>query len=419
MLNPRVRSAINEYAQAFAQGAPFRHVVIDDFFQPEIAEELLQAFPGFAEQFAQNEMGELGGKAVRERVRELPAPYPDLDAWLQTPEFLETVGAITGISGLCYDADYVGGGTHENIDGQGLDMHIDFNYHPGTRQHRRLNLIVYLNPEWEQSWGGSIELAEDAWDEHNRNRKVVLPLFNRAVIFETTESSWHGFARIQLPADRKQLSRRSFAIYLYTNERPAEQTAPAHATVYVPSARPPELVARHTLSAADQQELDTRFAHARGQLRYLYEREKAFARQIGNLEQALAEARAAARPAVLGYARQLGAATGFWPDGWCASNAELTLELVAPSRTASARVWVPDALTEGFVLSIHCQGMSHQQEIRGGRVAEVKFPLRAAAGERVSLRFGANQHWVPAQSGASGDQRALAFRLLDLSLEHG
>lgn len=418
MLNPLVRTKLTGYAEAFAQATPFRHVVIDDFLLPAVAEDLLQAFPGFADQFALNEMGQVGGKAVRERVRDLRAPYPALDAWLQTADFLQTATAITGIADLCYDPDYVGGGTHENIDGQSLDMHIDFNFHPGTRQHRRLNLIIYLNHEWDEAWGGSIELAEDPWDVDNRNRRLVRPLFNRAVIFETTECSWHGFSRIKLPADRKHLSRRSFAIYLYTRERPPEQTAPSHATVYVPEARPPHLLAGHALTERDQMELDNRFAAARGQLRYLYEREKAFARQIENLEYALREARAAARLEILGFARQVGAAEGFWPDSWSPRAAQFTLELVADCRGAIARIWVPEALGSGFELHIDCNDASTVFRLRGGRVSELRLPLRARAGEQATIRFRANQDWIPGEAGSSSDQRALAFRLLDLTLQH-
>ena len=419
MLNPAVRAAVARHADAFRNALPFRHVVIDDFFEPAQAQALLQSFPGFDERYALNEMGQVGGKAVREAVRDLPAPYPQLDAWLQTPDFLGTVATITGIPDLLYDADYVGGGTHENVDGQGLDMHIDFNYHPGNRTHRRLNLIVYLNPEWEESWGGCIELAEDPWNPHNHNRKRVLPAFNRCVIFETNERSWHGFSRITLPDSHKQLSRRSFAIYLYTRERPVEDTAPPHATVYVPEARPERLVTGHTLDNDDVRELDNRFAGARGQLYYLYEREKEFTRQIGALEQALREAMSAMRVDVLGYARQTQAPQGFWPDGWARRHATLQLELVESCKALVARIWVPDALARDYELAIAAGAARETFRPRAGRVSELTVPLKARAGERVDVRFSANQDWVPSSTSDSGDARPLSFRLLDLRVVHG
>jgi hypothetical protein len=102
-----------------------------------------------------------------------------MDDLLQSPEFLALVGRITGIAGLRYDPWYFGGGTHENRQGQDLDPHIDFNYHPMTRQHRRLNLIIYLNEEWDDAWGGSLQLHRDPHLEPAEDQIVtVTPLLN-------------------------------------------------------------------------------------------------------------------------------------------------------------------------------------------------------------------------------------------------
>src|SRR5262249_41066998 len=153
------------------------------------------------------------------------------------------------------------------------DAHVDFNYHPRTKTHRRLNLIVYLNHEWDEAWGGTLELHSNPWNPATNRTLRVLPLFNRAVIFETSEVSWHGFSRIDLPADKKALSRKSFAIYLYTKERPRAETAAPHATIYVPDALPADLIAGKLLATEDVAELHGRFSRLRTQLRYLYDRE--------------------------------------------------------------------------------------------------------------------------------------------------
>ena len=84
---------------------------------------------------------------------------------------------------------------------------------------------------------------------------TITPLRNRCVIFETTERSWHGFPRIDLPPDRRQLTRRSFALYLYTRTRPAAETAAEHSTVYVERHLPQRFAAGRTLSAQDVDEL--------------------------------------------------------------------------------------------------------------------------------------------------------------------
>ena len=417
MFNPRVLAELDRYAEAFRNGSPFRHVVIDDFLQPDVARAMLEALPGFEARHAKNEVGEVGRKAVVPAVRELPAPYPQIDAWLQTEGFLDAVSRITGIPDLLYDPDYVGGGTHENVEGAGLNMHVDFNYHPRDQSHRRLNLIVYLNPEWEEDWGGALELARDPWDPEDRERIRILPAFNRAVIFETHEHSWHGFPTIELPEDRKQLTRRSFAIYLYTRERPAEESAPAHATVYVPDPPAAHLVPGYALRERDVAELAHGYRRVRNYLRNQYQREQDFSAQVGNLEHALREAQAAARIDLLGYARQVSAPQGFWPDGWVAREASVEVELVEACSAVTANIWVPDALADGIEVSIACNGVATTFALGSG-LADLRVPVAVEAGQRLAIAFAADRAWTPSDAGASADSRPLAFRLLQLRLAH-
>ena len=94
----------------------------------------------------------------------------------------------------------------------------------------------------------SIELHSNPWYPEADEVQSFLPLFNRALIFETNEYSWHGFKRIVLPEDRKHLSRKSFSIYLYTKDRPAEDVVAPHTTFYVPPPLPERVAAGVTLS---------------------------------------------------------------------------------------------------------------------------------------------------------------------------
>lgn len=284
-LNPAVIAAAAELAGQFARRDPFRHVVIDDFFAADFLSRLLDDFPAFERGDARNEAGELGGKSVVERIRNLGAAYAQLDELIQSPAFLGLISTITGIPDLLYDPHYFGGGTHENRAGQELDPHVDFNRHPLTGTHRRLNLIVYLNRQWQDSWGGSLELHSDPRSADNRISQVT-PLLNRAVIFETTECSWHGFARIQPPRD--DISRRSIALYFYTEQRPAEELAAAHSTIYVDRPLPPHLVAGHSLSDADVERLRELLARRDHHLARLY-------RDCHRLEAQLAQAQALLR----------------------------------------------------------------------------------------------------------------------------
>ena len=253
-IDARVVADADRHATAFARRDPFRHVVIDDFLDADYAAALLARFPPFERGNARNEAGELGGKSTVERIRGLGESYAQLDDLVQSAEFLGLVGRITGIPDLLYDPDYFGGGTHENREGQDLDPHVDFNRHPREPWHRRLNLIVYLNRDWEDDWGGSLELHSDPRSPDDRVT-LVTPLFNRCVIFETTEWSWHGFGRITLPPERRALSRKSIALYFYTRDRPAEELADAHSTIYVDRPLPDRFRAGFTLDERDVEEL--------------------------------------------------------------------------------------------------------------------------------------------------------------------
>lgn len=254
LINPEVLANSTEIAARFAPREPFRHVVIDQFLNSGFADRLLAEFPSFERGNARNEAGELGNKSTVERVHDLGTAYRQLDELVKSDAFLNQIGRITGIDNLLYDPFYFGGGTHENREGQDLDSHVDFNRHPVENWHRRLNLIIYLNRQWEDAWGGSLEIHSDPRSDDDRI-SLITPIFNRCVIFETTETSWHGFSRITLPESRKQLSRRSIALYFYTKDRPSEELAETHSTIYVDRPLPAHFAAGRTLSEADVEEL--------------------------------------------------------------------------------------------------------------------------------------------------------------------
>src|SRR5262249_47262228 len=166
----------------------------------------------FDKKKALNELGHVGGKAVVENVRDVSPFYTKFYDFINSKPFLEQMATLTGIPDLIADETLFGGGTHENLETQYLDAHLDFNIDERRMLHRRLNLLIYLNEEWEEAWGGSIELHSNPRIPETNETVGFVPLFNRAVIFETSEFSWHGFPVIRLPEDKKDLSRKSFSI---------------------------------------------------------------------------------------------------------------------------------------------------------------------------------------------------------------
>ncbi len=267
MIHPDVIGRTAEIQLEFQQAKPFRHVAIDNFLLSENCESLLREFPVFDEKRATNELGLIGRKAVVERVSDIGPFYKAFYKYINSAPFLDAMSKLTGIRDLIADKTLFGGGTHNNLSGQGLDVHIDFNIDERNMLHRRINLLIYLNKEWEEAWGGAIELHSDPYNATTDETASFLPLFNRAVIFETNEYSWHGFRRIALPPDKQHLSRKSFSIYLYTKDRPAEEVLAPHTTFYVPQPLPDNLRTGHTLTDEDMLELHIRTQGRDGLLR--------------------------------------------------------------------------------------------------------------------------------------------------------
>jgi hypothetical protein len=271
-VNQRIVDSADEFRGQFENARPFGHVAMDDFLEPDFCAEICAQFPHFQDRHAVNENRQIGGKATREQVRSLGPAFKRIDDLAKHPSFLSLIEQISGVSGLHYDPCYFGGGTHENLHGQDLDPHIDFNFHPVTQQHRRLNLIIYLNENWQDDWGGSLQLHRDPYLESGQDEIVtVTPLLNRCVIFETSEHSWHGFETIELPAENRQLSRKSFALYYYTDTRPPEEAAQEHSTVYVERHLPERFTAGLTLKEADLKEIKWLLARRDQHLKRLYD----------------------------------------------------------------------------------------------------------------------------------------------------
>jgi hypothetical protein len=416
LLHPELSSRLPAIAEQFATAKPFRHVIIDDFLAPETIAGLLADFPSFEERYAKNEMGHVGGKAVRMDMPSISERYAALDRHIQSPEFLATISKITGIPDLLYDPDYVGGGTHENVHGQGLDPHVDFNLLPKTGWHRRLNLIVYLNHEWHEEWGGCLDLHSNPWDSEHDQVQTVLPLFNRCVVFETNEYSWHGFRPLDLPEAERGRSRKSVAIYLYTRERPADEVAPSHGTIYVPAGLPSSIRPGHALTEGEWLELRNRFARLKGQLKFLYDRELRQSRDYAEVVAALDEARASTGLPLQGFVIARGPNRGFWPDGWVAQESGFGFECTRAAKELVLSAWAPPQLDGDQELTLEIDGKGYSVSLKPGQKTTLRHtgPFKVGEQHRVAIR--ASRSWSPAAEGGA-DKRGLAWRLVEAVVE--
>lgn len=281
ILNAAVIRSRQKLSQEFLRARPFPHLVIDSFLEPSFCRSLVEQFPAYDDARFRNEHGHRG-KAHHENVRALGPSFRTLDDCIQSRDFLDFISVVTGIPKLIADPDYYGGGAHENLEDMELDPHVDFTLHPKTGLYRRINLLLYLNLQWELSWGGGLELHVNPWLPPKSNPIVTIsPLFNRCVLFETSDHSWHGFETIRLPPGRQAMSRRSFALYLYSKEPGANAPViPADLTVFVDRPLPERFRAGYALTAQDEALLQRLIIRRDWKLKYLYDRAIALFNQL-------------------------------------------------------------------------------------------------------------------------------------------
>lgn len=273
IVNENATGDLASLSTAFQAGDPFRHVLIEDFLAEDFLSAILAEFPRPESNEMRSEFGRKSRKHAVHDITEIGPAFRRWDETLRSPEFIGMLERITGIDDLLHDPEYHGAGTHNNMNGQGMDVHIDFNLHRTTGYHRRLNLIIYLGPEWDPAWGGNLELHKDPWDRENDYFRSYPPFRNHAVLFETNEHSWHGFDNIHLPEDRQDVTRKSLTVYYYTRTRPAEETARKHGTIYVQKAIPDSVKPHEVLTPRAYRELKQIFKRRDDYLKGLYMRE--------------------------------------------------------------------------------------------------------------------------------------------------
>ena len=420
VVDPRVLRSADLLRERFTAAQPFPHVVIEQFFVPRYARELVDQFPPHCGEGKVNEFGAPGIKTVYSDLTQLEPAYRKAHDFFGGSAFLDWLSAVTGIPGLLYDPQNFGGGTHENLEGRDLRPHVDFNFHPVTKLHRRVNLIVYLNEGWQREWGGNITLHSDPRSTSDETTSYA-PELNRCIIFETSERSWHSFDLIRLPAGQKHRSRKSLSLYFYSNERPEDQIHSEHTTFFVPRALPERFKAGYTLTSEDAEELD-QLMDQRDRLVALYQREQG-ARQTDTAQAAqlrvlVAQLRAKRHIPMMGYVRSEGDASGMYDDGWSGEQLQFTLHADRPVRAIWVRAIVPQGIPGGTHLAVSANGIEFaSRQVTPGRV-DVAGEARLDSGSRTVLRIRISATANHKNLGLSGDERNLGFLLECITFEH-
>lgn len=217
--------------EQFLIGKPFNHIIIDDFWSAEVVEALANDYPDYnSPVWNAHYHNAIEDKKACNHWDKFPELTYRAFTYLNSQPFVNIIEQITGHANIHTDVGLHGGGWHCHHKGGKLNIHLDYSIHPKLQLERHYNLIVYMTPDWDSTWGGGLEL----WSHGSTGPKELITTvenkFNRAVLFDTTQFSWHG-----LPDDLtcpEGVYRRSMAVYYLTN--PAVDVDPRGKALFAP-----------------------------------------------------------------------------------------------------------------------------------------------------------------------------------------
>jgi hypothetical protein len=241
----KLRLLAEQSAAEYRNNKPFPYIYFDDFLPVGAVEAALAAYPQPAEVPWINFNKVQEKKLAFDVAEKLPAADRDILYFLNSRPMLQFLEILTGIEGVIPDPYFEGGGLHQIVPGGRLGVHADFNKHKKLNLDRRINVLIYLNKDWKEEYGGHFEL----WNrEMTQAEAKILPVFNRCAIFSTTSWSYHGHPTpLSCPPDR---TRKSIATYYYTNGRPEEEVTEAHSTLF--QLRPGEVLAEEPVEVVKE-----------------------------------------------------------------------------------------------------------------------------------------------------------------------
>jgi 2OG-Fe(II) oxygenase superfamily len=220
-------------AEAYQNASPFPHMVFDDFLPEALARELSQSFPlpddSWVERDNQNNRRRFQPDETR-----MPDTLRHMFRELNSRQFILFLETLTGIDNLLPDPYFIGGGVHLSGTGDFLNVHADFNWHHKLQAHRRVNALFYLSEDWQPEWKGALEF----WNkEMTQIVDSALPIFNRLIVFTTSEHSNHGQREPnECPPG---VFRKVLNLYYYTTHREdSDALAAPHFTLYKTEASP-------------------------------------------------------------------------------------------------------------------------------------------------------------------------------------
>lgn len=216
-LNPNSISELKHLK--YVNNKPFPHIVIDNFLKDDVAKKCMKFSKSLKlENCDTNRLPPNKNTQYKygyNKLNNFPDEIKELFGFLNSKEFINKIENLTGINNLeIENTTLKGAGFHKITNNGFLNLHTDFNNYNDTNLgslDRRINILIYLNPEWKDEYKGHLWLCEK---KNKKIAKKILPILNRCVIFNTTSKSIHGHPeRLNVP---KGLTRDSIATYYYT-----------------------------------------------------------------------------------------------------------------------------------------------------------------------------------------------------------
>jgi hypothetical protein len=214
--------------EAYENGAPFPHIVFDNFLPTKLAESLASDYPKPSQDaYCKFHNHQNTSRHFLEDIRSFPPNLKLFASALNSRSFLLFLETLTGIKSLLPDPYFMGGGAMMTGNGGFLNVHVDFNWHQKLQAWRRCNALFYLTKDWRADYGGGLEL----WSKDGDVKiKEVAPLFNRVVIFSTTATSYHGQpSKVSAPMG---IYRNVFSAFYYATEKNDLIDSTPHFTKY-------------------------------------------------------------------------------------------------------------------------------------------------------------------------------------------
>jgi Rps23 Pro-64 3,4-dihydroxylase Tpa1-like proline 4-hydroxylase len=209
-----LEASLSELSARYASAEPYPHIVLDDVLQPEVIQRAYDEFTEIPDDAWTNYLHLNERKYAAKDITTWGPTLQAVAAEFASDRFVAFLEELTGFQGLHADDVMDGGGLHRSVAGGFLNVHADFTaHHSKLTWRRRVNLLLYLNPEWDPAWGGQLQL----WSKDMQQAVTrVAPEGNRLLIFTTDEHSYHGHPEpLRVP---EGLARQSMALYYFTEE---------------------------------------------------------------------------------------------------------------------------------------------------------------------------------------------------------